>query len=1107
MTREMKRLSILLAFSLGALSAQTTVYLRDNPAGFQITSCTNATPVVCTVSSVAGLSAGNFVSIAGVCASDGHYNISSANGIRKIGAVTGSTISLTDLNGNPIAGNGAWCSGYDATSVGWAPGPQFGGKVTPYSLATGVKGPFFDGDTGPVMQRWALGTQNGLVSLVCNGTSCTATTNYSHGIVAGNHLSVYNTTNPSLNKDGSTSDYTVSSATTYTFTFPSTVAAADYTQNDACGPGTTPNETIQGIDNCVRISQQAVLTNPYWNEMLGRLGGYKFYADGGSYASVDPLTMWSWYATAFALDRKNAGYLTAGMYALTNLYKLGGSTFLASEVQPGGEGGNYGLSGNPNYAGLLANAWTIFQGYLTSADRTTALGQILNDIGDPSPCAKHLAVGHDVLASGVAQSATSTSITLAASDTAANGYYVNAAIEVIDQQHNKEDATITAYNSTTKVATVSSWIGGCCGPPLAGNSYTINSTVTLSSNTSGATATVTGYFTHFTSSVHVGDFVWGLYPYSWSGENDGGRMGSWVSAVNSDTSLTVINSSNPSASSTVPQTFILGPKWTTGDCGIWWLQKHFSGNGGSQPISYLPDGGTSSATLGSNLSGIEDATWDALFLATADQDARAVTDLAIQQTHSMDYEMSLFWNYMTGVSSDGSGYGTHMTYPAALQIGWELSHSVSGFPSVAPSGQWVEGYSLYKIYSPLSSQSYNGPASPSKTIWPFYFGSQNGGLNYTANTGNPTAQQLVTDYGQAWNPTAPSSQYLKNFLNVKLGFNTFANTNNIGNIDWLSVLPSPNIVSADYTAQPLQYLFTAASHATCTALTGWLCPANSRGDIVYDHTSWSSQTGTDLFFSARTYVSSAHDWPDPGAVQLNKVGYLLANDNMPIGEDNGVPDNGTGPMFGNSTWNYNDLAFGGAQSQILRWASANHGSWATAYGDQHSNYMYAMADFSGYYTLTYNVNQRSIAHLKKPGLEEILIQYDDVDATGNATSISTHVHYPQNGETAASQWPNLSFDEGATSCPGTGGCASLNANRTILEQETGVNDGQGDPTPEYNLISSFVVPSGAPNLFIHYDGTSYPNSSGHTDRVSFCADASLTGSCGATGQSKPEFRS
>jgi hypothetical protein len=146
--------------------------------------------------------------------------------------------------------------------------------------------------------------------------------------------------------------------------------------------------------------------------------------------------------------------------------------------------------------------------------------------------------------------------------------------------------------------------------------------------------------------------------------------------------------------------------------------------------------------------------------------------------------------------------------------------------------------------------------------------------------------------------------------------------------------------------------------------------------------------------------------------------------------------------------------------------------------------------------------------MKKPGTEHVLFRYDFYDlAAPDATSMAVHTHYPQNGEIlgAAGVDNNIGYSEAnVTSCPGSGGCGSLNTNRAILEQETGATALPGAPSPNANLISQFVVPSGAPNVFVQWDGSSYSGAGGHTNRVSVCADSASTGACGATGQTRLE---
>src|ERR1051326_6677730 len=188
------KLLIALVTIAAAAQAQTTVYLRGSgPAGVTVSGASNATPVVVQTATPHNLSSGDIVSIWGICGT------SAANGIRKVKAVLDSThFSITDLNGADIAGNGAWCSG---TATSFPAGPQGAGKVTPYILNDHPR-VFLDGPNGKLTREVALGTHNGLVSLVVSGNVATVTTNYAHGVSVGDKVGIWGTTNTALNGNG-----------------------------------------------------------------------------------------------------------------------------------------------------------------------------------------------------------------------------------------------------------------------------------------------------------------------------------------------------------------------------------------------------------------------------------------------------------------------------------------------------------------------------------------------------------------------------------------------------------------------------------------------------------------------------------------------------------------------------------------------------------------------------------------------------------------------------------------------------------------------------------------------------------------------------------------
>jgi hypothetical protein len=982
----------------------------------------------------------------------------------------------------------------------------------------------------------------------------------------GDHFSIWNTAGTGtsqLNTDGINSDFVVASATPTSYT--STVFSAtglsngDYTHsNDHCGPGTTPNGTIQGHDPCVVASIGAVTTNLFWAVeyagavVRGPMYSMSFVDGGGTYGNQG-VPVWERSANVFLVDRANHGQGTSGsflldsvLYGLNNIEKENGASFFANEEVP--DAGNYGLVQYHDTSNEgLAVVFGVGQAYLTPTQRQTFIDKIINDISDPVTCTKTVAVPHDTLASGTAQAVSSTSITLASSDTAPDGYYVNNVVQAKESAFGSgpQNTYGVITNYVGKVATVASWYPAA---PISGTTYKIFSTIKASSNASDTLVTVTGYNTNFAVDAAAGDMIYSINPVSpdgngpngqyWNGGSDPGGMGAWVtgSSVISvpsgspGTTQTITNalmSGNPGVfSTTTPQVYWLIKKWTTGHCGLMWMKKYWAGAGDSQAVQYPIRGGYS--TLNGNMPSVTSnnglavsAANMTLYAALAEYDPRAIVDLALTQTFVVDNAaMAWQWNYITGYNSSGVNYGINATVPAAHSVAWNLSHNVPTYPDVGIHGAFYEGVALWTMYSPLPDNPYLTSGRAHTAM--FYGGGS------SDNLPNPSDSYRLLSHWQGANPTSPTSQYLKNmFLSwgctTSVSLPTDVDTQSATKID-------PRIASVDYTTQPLQQAFRTAANSSCSALT-WMSPCNpgiSGQALLSRGSAWTDTSSSLVQFQARGFGGD-HDCPEPLVMQAWKVGALLSSDNLPVGDCAGgsatVVDStpeftGTPTLctygLGSFACGSGSGAFSGtAVASMPRWASSNHGSWPTSYGDQNSRYVYAMADATGSYSTVYNHVLRHFAHFKKPGSDEILIQYDDIDATVAPTEIVVHGHYPQNGQTVAGVGAQyLIYDEGTTSCPGSGGCANLNANRTILEQQANTSDGHGGPTAQYNLITKSVVPNGAPNVFLQWDcpgggqcapGSTYPSGNGHTNRVSYCADVASTGTCGQGGQSIMEL--
>ena len=290
-----------------SLSAQTTVFLRSSgPAAAQITGASNATPIVIQTATPHGLKAGDMVVVVGVCTGTG---ASPANGIRKvIASDTDSThFAIGDyLSGNPIAGNGAYVS-CSTPSTG-AYNAQWVGKLTAYDLGAQPLG-WLDGPNGPTMRKLALGTQNGLLSLTVNdGHIAKATTSYVHGISNGDKLAVWGSPNQSLNNGNAKAPAYVAqnvTGTTFDFAVDASIPAGTYSGlNNACGPAPTPNDTISGSQDCLRISQLAYTGNPIWDFVATHSAdldsglAYKMPFDGGTQYSNQLSLLAQWWSNA-----------------------------------------------------------------------------------------------------------------------------------------------------------------------------------------------------------------------------------------------------------------------------------------------------------------------------------------------------------------------------------------------------------------------------------------------------------------------------------------------------------------------------------------------------------------------------------------------------------------------------------------------------------------------------------------------------------------------------------------------------------------------------------------------------------------------------------------
>src|SRR5262249_5716042 len=162
-------------------------------------------------------------------------------------------------------------------------------------------------------------------------------------------------------------------------------------------------------------------------------------------------------------------------------------------------------------------------------------------------------------------------------------------------------------------------ISGTWSPPARNTPYKIFATMTVANATRGATTTVQGYNTHFRADIQVGDAIIGANS-PWSASTEPEFIESYVTAVNSDTSVTVINSGGITASTYIPSAVWIAHQWQPGDCGVRWLSNHWSGALGVLPSLYPMGGGNDTGLhtgafpatqpgLGSNNAYPKQASW------------------------------------------------------------------------------------------------------------------------------------------------------------------------------------------------------------------------------------------------------------------------------------------------------------------------------------------------------------------------------------------------------------------------------------------------------------------------------------------------------------------
>jgi len=629
---------------------------------------------------------------------------------------------------------------------------------------------------------------------------------------------------------------------------------------------------------------------------------------------------------------------------------------------------------------------------------------------------------------------------------------------------------ITGYDSTTKVATVSGGFkgsgtaSGTSTTPTTDMTYKIFQSISISNSTPYATATVTGYNTHFTTDVAVGDIVIGADNII---DFCGGQVapwvaGSYVTAINSDTSLSVLNMNCTSARSTPKMLWYLH-SWQAGDAGFKWYGNHWQGAFG-KPVAHPASGGgllhcssaPSGVCFGANNDVLYSMSRAGLAMALAPYDPRAVEDIGLAGGYASDFMLSYFANYFAGQMQPGGQYSLGVLYAYGF-MAQRLFAPFTGFP--ANDTAFAKSGAQYKLYSLLPDMNWNAP-TPRPT--PMAFGNQSSQLQIDSGSAMIQAYGLDPIFGLA--PFSTEAKQLAYFMGPQWS----AWNSNVAHrlkFDGIAALhndPRTLTAATSYLSAPLQRIFNASNAGVCTSLLGTsgpYCPPAMKSGSFISRTTWTDplatpptgRTGTLTYFGARTMVVNDHDSPQCGVTYISKVGQLIGLDGT---GSNSLLDTSTDLDFVRINGTGTNRNFGLIASAnnglpaisfcpVTHWYQNNHGSLDPAYGDQSSKTVYGCAALHGaYFPGTIDFGSRCVADLKDTALnggtgEQVIVQKTLVDSATTSQPIETYIHYSQNRQTYdGAETVGDTYNEGDTTCPG--GCENINTNRIIQSVEDGV---------------------------------------------------------------------
>jgi len=542
----------------------------------------------------------------------------------------------------------------------------------------------------------------------------------------------------------------------------------------------------------------------------------------------------------------------------------------------------------------------------------------------------------------------------------------------------------------------------------------------------------------------------------------------YVTSVVDDTHITV-DTLNAAPVGTPTHLTILH-HWVPGVAGLLWAKGFWSGAFAQQLYWPNKDGAAlyvDRCCFITSQNGSESFS-SLMFMASAlaDKDPRAIDLFSMYQSLTWDAIVTDTLGGYTGFGSSGVSYNADSDLPYRKDAIWAMQSAV---PSISlPNSAWARQNTLYKIYA-TTPELYGGV--PKFANWGFA-----GGSNWFANDLYP--YQGWNDASFMFAPQSTEAQALKGFFAaIKLPITVWGLSGNA------ALGASPGTPVGSFTNLPHQRLFTPTNKAEMTSLTGTLIPQTMSMDAVVSTGCWTFPSDcTHLMFLSMGAKGSDYFGINPsgGDLHVFKRQPLLEPDDMVPGQLDGPDTRLKTSMIDfvgvglHARGIYGDWAI----NNIIRWHGPDNG------GDPANNVVYATAETKGQYIARIDRAQQSIVHFKKPGTEEVVINYIDIDQTSAnpKTPFRHQIHYSQNGEAGTAGYVDA---EGNTTCPGSGGCANIDANRTVLSQQSGLLGNI------YGVVTKFFTPSGG-SIFIRDDGSQFSGGLGHSHRVSIFGGASAT---------------